>query len=143
MKPAYRDVSRDSLLEAINSMFSRLLFCSLSLAATCAFAAAADAPAVSAAEMAETLSAKQMDGASYIRLKMDVKQPSGGVKSALQIQIKSRASRAWDGPGLSGPLAQRAQRRGRAPAPQRKPVRLRRHLHPSRLRSHSRQLENG
>jgi hypothetical protein len=48
----------------------------------------AAAPA-SAAQLAETLSAKQQDGTSYIRLKMDF--ASGGGKEALQVQIKSMA----------------------------------------------------
>jgi hypothetical protein len=47
--------------------------------------------AMSASELAGRLSAKQQDGNSYIRLKMDV---SGGAKGALQVQIKSRASRS-------------------------------------------------
>ena len=46
--------------------------------------------AVTASELAGRLSARQHDGTSYIRLRMT----PGGAKGALQLQIKSRASRA-------------------------------------------------
>ena len=45
---------------------------------------------MSAAELAGRLSAKQQDGASYVRLRMEL--PGGN--GTLQLQIKSRASRA-------------------------------------------------
>ena len=60
-----------------------------------AFAArAADtAPVLSAPELAARLSALQQDGTSLVRLKLEVKQPSGTTKSTLQIQIKQRRTR--------------------------------------------------
>src|SRR5687768_6091635 len=56
-----------------------------------ASAAESEASTMSAPELAGRLSAKQHDGTSYIRLRMEI---SGGAKDALQLQIKSRASRA-------------------------------------------------
>jgi outer membrane lipoprotein-sorting protein len=53
---------------------------------------AAEPPTLSANELAARLSAKQQDGTSYVRLKMEVKQPSNS-STTLQLQIKSRASR--------------------------------------------------
>ena len=47
--------------------------------------------AMSAPELAAQLSAKQQDGTSHIRLRMEL---SGEAKVVLQLQIKSRASRA-------------------------------------------------
>jgi outer membrane lipoprotein-sorting protein len=55
-----------------------------------ASAAEPEPPQMSAAELAGRLNAKQQDGASYIRLRMEL--PGG--KGTLQLQIKSRASRA-------------------------------------------------
>ena len=52
--------------------------------------AAEPEPALSASELAGRLSARQHDGTSYIRLRM----ATAGAKGALQLQIKSRASRA-------------------------------------------------
>jgi hypothetical protein len=49
-------------------------------------------PPISAPDLASRLSALQ-DGTSYVRLKMEVKQPSGA-KSTLQLQIKERRSKA-------------------------------------------------
>ena len=49
--------------------------------------------AISATDLAARLSAWQQDGASYARLRMEVKQPPGTTKSALQIQIKARRSK--------------------------------------------------
>ncbi len=61
------------------------------LAATAIFSVrAADAPALSAAELAAKLSALQQDGSSFVRLKLD----GGAAKSSLQIQIKQRRTRA-------------------------------------------------
>ena len=74
-------------------MLSRLLPLALVIFAGPTLIGAPEAAAPSAGAMAEALSAKQSDGASYIRLKMEVKQ-GGAVKNALQLQIKSRASRA-------------------------------------------------
>jgi Outer membrane lipoprotein-sorting protein len=44
---------------------------------------------LSAAQLAATLISRQQDGASYIRLKMDVQPSSGAAKETLQVQIKS------------------------------------------------------
>ncbi len=62
----------------------------LLLSALCAPAAEPEPAAISASELAGRMSAKQQDGSSYIRLKMDI---AGGAKGALQLQIKSRATR--------------------------------------------------
>jgi len=70
--------------------------CLASLVA-CTVFAAEEVPALSANELAARLSAKQQDGASYVRLKMEVKQPPNTVKTALQLQIKSRSTRATAG----------------------------------------------
>ncbi len=59
------------------------------LVTTPVFAAAPEAPALSAAELAAQLSARQ-EGTSLVRLRMDI---AGPAKTALQLQIKSRASR--------------------------------------------------
>lgn len=53
------------------------------------FAAESEPSAISASELAARLHARQQDGTSIIRLRMEV---SGGAKGALQLQIKSRAS---------------------------------------------------
>ena len=50
-------------------------------------------PVISAADLASQLSALQQDGASYVRLRMEVKQPSGTTKTVLQIQIKQRRTK--------------------------------------------------
>lgn len=55
---------------------------------TPAFAAPAE---ISAKDLAAKLSGLQQDGASYVRLKMEVKS-GGGAKSSLQLQIKQRRS---------------------------------------------------
>ena len=60
----------------------------LSLSAS---AAESEPTAISATELAARLAAKQQDGTSHIRVKMEV---ADGAKGALQLQIKSRASRA-------------------------------------------------
>jgi Outer membrane lipoprotein-sorting protein len=49
----------------------------------------AEPSAMSARDLAATLSARQ-DGTSYVRLRLEVKQPSDTTKIALQIQIKQR-----------------------------------------------------
>lgn len=52
--------------------------------------AAESAPPVSASELASRLSALQQDGASYVRLKMEIK---GAAKETLQLQIKQRRTK--------------------------------------------------
>jgi hypothetical protein len=63
----------------------------LALLSFSAFTAEPEPSAISASELAARLSARQQDGTSIIRLRMEV---AGGAKGALQLQIKSRASRA-------------------------------------------------
>lgn len=46
-----------------------------------------------AKELARKLSAVREDGSSFVRLKMEVQQPAGTLKSAYQIQIKQRQSK--------------------------------------------------
>ena len=52
-----------------------------------------ESPPISAEELAARLSAVQQDGNSYVRLRMEIQQPSGSAKSALQVQIKSRRTK--------------------------------------------------
>jgi len=68
-----------------------LLGCMLSVS----FAGDADAesPVMSARDLAASLSARR-DGTSYVRLRLDVKQPNDTAKIALQIQIKQRRTKA-------------------------------------------------
>jgi hypothetical protein len=68
---------------------------SLSCALAVFSAGAADtAPLVmSATELAARLSAFQQDGASYVRLRLDVQEPPGITKIALQLQIKQRRTK--------------------------------------------------
>ena len=49
--------------------------------------------AVSAKDLAAGLSALQ-DGASYVRLRLEVKQPADTTKIALQLQIKERRTKS-------------------------------------------------
>ena len=62
---------------------------------TAVSASAADtaAPAMSARDLAAKLSTLQQDGASYVRLRLEVNQPAGTTKTALQIQIKQRRTK--------------------------------------------------
>lgn len=55
---------------------------------------AAETPAPTAAELASHLSALRQDGSSFIRARMQIKDPSGAVKTTLQVQIKSRAGKS-------------------------------------------------
>jgi hypothetical protein len=48
---------------------------------------------LSATDLAARLSSWQLDGDSYVRLRMEIKQPPGTTRSALQIQIKARRTR--------------------------------------------------
>jgi hypothetical protein len=50
----------------------------------------ADAESLSASQLASRLSEKEQSGSSYVRLRMEIAGPK---KSAIQVQIKSRASR--------------------------------------------------
>ncbi len=60
------------------------------LALTVASLAAADAPPANANELAARLSAIQQDGATYVRLKMEINGPA---KETFQLQIKQRRTR--------------------------------------------------
>jgi hypothetical protein len=66
-------------------------FC-LAVLSLSAISAEPAASTISAKDLAARLNAWQQDGASYVRLRMVVGQPSG--KSALQIQIKARRTKA-------------------------------------------------
>jgi hypothetical protein len=66
----------------------------LGLTLLASFARGADTapPAISAKDLAARLSALQ-DGVSYVRLRLEVKQPDGTTKVALQLQIKQRRTK--------------------------------------------------
>jgi hypothetical protein len=67
----------------------RLLVLGLTL--VCPAFAADNAPAPNAGELAGKLSALRQDGASYVRLRMEIK---GGTNETLQLQIKQRRSKS-------------------------------------------------
>jgi Outer membrane lipoprotein-sorting protein len=75
--------------------FFRVLSAILGLAslALCADAAEVDPAGLSAKDLAASLSALQ-EGASYVRLRLEVKQPTDTTKISLQIQIKQRRTKA-------------------------------------------------
>jgi hypothetical protein len=50
-------------------------------------------PATSARDLAAGLAALQQDGASYVRLRLQIKQPGDTVREALQLQIKGRRTK--------------------------------------------------
>lgn len=63
----------------------------------CAFipwSLSAAAPPMSAADLAARLNALQQDGATFIRLKMELQQQPGSTQATLQIQIKQRRTPA-------------------------------------------------
>jgi hypothetical protein len=64
----------------------------LALLASSARGAETEPSAMSARDLAARLSAVQ-DGASYVRLRLEVKEPSGTTKIALQVQIKQRRTK--------------------------------------------------
>jgi len=66
---------------------------SFMLSVSLAGSAVAESPAMSARDLAASLSARQ-NGTSYVRLRLDVKQPNDTAKIALQIQIKHRRTTA-------------------------------------------------
>ena len=65
----------------------------LALLTSSASAAESEPAAISAKDLAASLSALQ-DGASYVRLRLEVKQPADTTKIALQLQIKERRTSA-------------------------------------------------
>ena len=66
---------------------------------------------LSAQDMAARLSAIRQDGASYVRLRLEVQQPLGTTKIVLQLQIKERRTKTAHRCRLPGAVAQRTQRR--------------------------------
>ena len=76
-------------------MITRIAFAILCFFAIISHADAAegDAPALSAKELAGRLSSMQ-EGASYVRLLMEMKDAGGATKGALQLQIKQRRTSA-------------------------------------------------
>ena len=73
----------------IHLRFAAAILCS-ALAIFSARAADTSAPAISAADLAARLSSAQQDGASFVRLRLDV---TGATKLALQLQIKQRRTK--------------------------------------------------
>ncbi len=67
-------------------------FCGTALLAFTAPGANLEAP-VSARELADSLSARQ-EGTTYVRLRLEIKQPDGASKGALQVQIKERRTKS-------------------------------------------------
>jgi hypothetical protein len=82
-------------MNPVHSMTFRIAAASLGCALVVFSAGAADTapPVMSATDLAARLSAFQQDGASYVRLRLDVKQPPGTTKIALQLQIKERRTK--------------------------------------------------
>src|SRR4051794_15942404 len=73
----------------MSSSFLRSALVCFALCAPAVLAAEPEAASLSANELASRLSARQQDGTSYVRLRMEIKGPA---KTALQVQIKTRAS---------------------------------------------------
>jgi len=80
----------------LRSMGTRMRAVVIGCALAVFSAGAADTatPAMSGTDLAARLSGLQEDGSSYVRLKLDVKQPPGTTKVALQLQIKQRRTKA-------------------------------------------------
>ena len=87
------------IMKQLSIQFHLMAFRIGAVSLGCAFvvfsACAADPapPVMSAADLASQLSAFQQDGASYVRLRLEVKQLSGTTKTALQLQIKQRRTK--------------------------------------------------
>jgi hypothetical protein len=81
-------------MNLIRSLTSRVPAVILGLQCLVCSLGAADAepPAISAKDLAGRLAALQ-DGASYVRLRLEVKQPGGAANIALQLQIKERSTK--------------------------------------------------
>lgn len=69
---------------------ARLAVAIFGLVSTLTSPAAENVPPLSASELASRLSALQQDGASYVRLKMEIK---GAARETLQLQIKQRRTK--------------------------------------------------
>src|SRR3982074_3177310 len=82
-------------MNLLHSIILRVTAITLGCMLSVSLASGADAgsPAMSARDFAATLFARQ-DGTSYVRLRLDVKQPSDTTKIVLQIQIKQRRTPA-------------------------------------------------
>lgn len=82
-------------MHLLHSIILRVTAATLGFMLSVSFAGVADAesPIMSARDLAASLSARQ-DGTSYVRLRLDVKQPNDTAKIALQIQIKQRRTKA-------------------------------------------------
>ena len=82
-------------MNLFNSSILRVTAAMLGFMLSVCFAGVADAesPVMSARDLAASLSVRQ-DGTSYVRLRLDVKQPNDMAKIALQIQIKQRRTKA-------------------------------------------------
>jgi hypothetical protein len=65
----------------------------LALLGSTVSAADTEPETISAKDLAARLSAIWQDGASYVRLLLNVKQPADTTKIALQIQIKERRTK--------------------------------------------------
>jgi Outer membrane lipoprotein-sorting protein len=79
----------------LHPMTFRIAAASLGCALVVFSAGAADTapPVMPATDLASQLSALQQDGASYVRLRLEVKQPPGTTKIVLQLQIKERRTK--------------------------------------------------
>ena len=82
-------------MNLFNSIILRVTAAMLGFMLSVCFAgvAGAESPVMSARDLAASLSARR-DGTSYVRLRLDVKQPNDTAKIALQIQIKQRRTKA-------------------------------------------------
>src|ERR1700760_4623306 len=81
-------------MHLLHSKIFRVIAATLGLAFLTSSAGVADSEpaALSAKDLAASLSALQ-DGASYVRLRLEVKQPADTTKIALQLQIKERRTK--------------------------------------------------
>jgi hypothetical protein len=82
-------------MNLLRPMILRVPAAMLGFMLSVSFAGDADAesPVMSARDLAASLSARR-DGTSDVRLRLEVKQPSGATKIALQLQIKQRRTKA-------------------------------------------------
>ena len=82
-------------MNLLHSIILRVTAAMLGFMLSVSFAGVADAesPVMSARDLAASLSARR-DGTSDVRLRLEVKQPSGATKIALQLQIKQRRTKA-------------------------------------------------
>jgi hypothetical protein len=83
-------------MKLLQSMIVRVIAAMLGFALSVSSADSAETapPATSARDLAAALSALQQDGTSYVRLRLEVKQPANTTKAVLQLQIKERRTKA-------------------------------------------------